>query len=222
MKNHRLRLSELFCSLQGESYLAGYRTGFIRLIGCNLRCAYCDTTFAYEGGKETSVHSIIDKVRKMQVSRLCVTGGEPLLQKNTPFLLRSLCDEGYTVSLETNGSFPIKGIPKEVIVIADYKTEGSKEAGSFLKENIPLLRAKDELKFVCSSEEDVEESVQFIRNYFPDKGADRSRYPTLTLSASFGQIEPAFLAELLLKSKLSHVRLQLQLHKLLWGNKRGV
>ncbi len=224
MKNQYVQVREIFRSLQGESYLAGFPCGFIRLTGCNLRCGYCDTTFSYEGGVKMSFYSIMEEVRSMDVQYLCVTGGEPLMQKETPLLLHTLTDAGFLVSLETNGSLPLADVPEEVMIIADYKTKGSREGGSFLEENIPLLKPRDELKFVCSSHVDAEESFTFIRRFFPYReGATAEKsYPRLTLSPVFGQMEPAYLAELLLQSRLPHLRLQLQLHKLLWGERRGV
>jgi len=209
-----LKISEIFFSLQGETSRAGLPTVFVRLTGCPLRCVWCDTEHAFSGGNKMSLDAILEEVRGYGVPHVCVTGGEPLAQKDCLALLRALCDAAYAVSLETSGALDISGVDARVARIVDLKAPGSGESGKNRWQNVELLTPHDELKFVLKDRADYEWARQVIR--------DR-RLETvcpLLVSPVQGEVDPQELAEWVLADRLP-VRFQLQLHKLLWGNMRG-
>jgi len=210
----RLRITEIFYSLQGESSLMGWPTVFVRLTGCPLRCGYCDTAYAFTGGENKSLDEILADVARHQSRHVCVTGGEPLAQKNCMELLRRLCDAGYVVSLETSGALDISVVDPRVIRIVDIKTPASGESGKNLYSNIDCLSARDEVKFVICNREDYEWARDVLKQY------DLSARCTVLFSPVFG-LAPADLAGWILQDHLP-VRFQIQLHKYLWGDKRGV
>ena len=210
----RLRLTEIFCSLQGESRSVGWRTAFVRLTGCPLRCRYCDTAYAFHGGEWWSIDAVLDEVAKHQVSHVCVTGGEPLAQKRCLGLLTALCDAGYEVSLETSGAMDIAPVDPRVIRVMDLKTPGSGEAARNLWSNIDVLTPHDQIKFVLCSRDDYE----WARAILLERGlSDRCE---VLMSPSQAELAPATLADWILADRLP-VRFQLQLHKVLWGDQPG-
>jgi len=209
-----LRINEIFHSLQGETSRVGLPTVFIRLTGCPLRCTYCDTSYAFQEGETLALQEILDKVAQFHPRYVTVTGGEPLAQKNCLPLLRQLCDAGYSVSLETGGAMDISKVDSRVSRILDIKTPGSGEVGKNRWKNLEFLTPHDEVKFVLCGEEDYLWAKHVLSEKRP---ADRC--PVL-LSAAQDQLEPARLAEWILRDNLP-VRLQIQLHKLLWGEGRG-
>jgi len=209
-----LKISEIFFSLQGETSSAGLPTVFVRLTGCPLRCVWCDTEHAFSGGNKMPLDAILEEVRGYGVPHVCVTGGEPLAQKDCLALLNALCDAAYDVSLETSGALDISGVDARVARIVDLKAPGSGESGKNRWQNVELLTPHDELKFVLKDRADYEWARQVIR--------DR-RLETvcpLLVSPVQGEVDPQELAEWVLADRLP-VRFQLQLHKLLWGNMRG-
>ncbi len=209
-----LRVTEIFHSIQGESSRVGLPTVFIRLTGCPLRCVWCDTEYAFSGGELQSVAAIMRRVAEFDCNSICVTGGEPLAQKNCLPLLVALCDAGYSVSLETSGALDIGGIDFRVARIVDLKAPGSGEAARNRWENIELLKAKDELKCVIASREDYDWAVSACR-----QRRLFERCPVL-FSPVQGQLDPAQLAQWILDDRLP-LRFQLQLHKVLWGSAQG-
>jgi 7-carboxy-7-deazaguanine synthase len=209
-----LRLTEIFFSLQGESTLSGLPTIFVRLTGCPLRCGYCDTAYAFKGGQKYTFSDILTQLQSYPCKRICVTGGEPLAQKAClPFLV-FLSDEGYSVSLETSGAIDISQIDPRIMIVMDLKTPDSSEESKNIYENIAHLKAKDQIKFVICSEKDYEWSKHILKTYSIPQGVE------ILFSPSFGQVEPVWLAESILKDGLE-VRLQIQLHKLLWQDSQG-
>lgn len=210
----RLKITEVFLSLQGETDLVGWPTVFIRLTGCPLRCGYCDTTYSFTGGEWRTVDGLLDETAGHGVRHVCVTGGEPLAQKNCLPLLARLCDAGYTVSLETSGALDIGAVDPRVIRIVDLKTPGSGEQARNLWSNVPLLTARDQVKFVLCGREDYE----WARARIAEHGL--AQRCTVLFSPSFEQLPARELADWILADRLP-VRLQLQLHKVLWGNERG-
>ena len=210
----RLRLTEIFLSLQGEARTVGWPTVFVRLTGCPLRCQYCDTAYAFHGGEWWDMDAILAEVAKHGVKHVCVTGGEPLAQKRCLNLLRALCDAGYEVSLETSGAMDVSAVDPRVSRVVDLKTPGSMEVSRNLLSNIPLLTAKDQVKFVVCSRADYEWARAMCAEH-----ALTSRCEVL-FSPSFDEVAPRELAEWILEDKLP-VRFQMQLHKQLWGDARG-
>lgn len=210
----RLRITEIFHSLQGETSRVGLPTTFIRLTGCPLRCGYCDTAYAFHGGQSHTLDAILATVKDFGARHVTVTGGEPLAQRGCLDLLAALCDAGYDVSLETSGALDISAVDGRVSRIVDIKTPGSGEMGRNLWSNLLYLRAHDELKFVLCDRADYE----WARDLIAQRGLT-ALCPVL-MSPSFGQLEPRQLAEWILADRLS-VRMQLQLHKLLWGDVPG-
>jgi 7-carboxy-7-deazaguanine synthase len=209
-----LRVTEIFHSIQGESSRVGLPTVFVRLTGCPLRCLWCDTAYAFGGGELLSLADILRRVAGFDCVTVCVTGGEPLAQKNCLPLLAALCDAGRSVSLETSGALDIGGIDQRVARIVDLKAPGSGEVAKNRWENLDLLTAQDELKFVLASREDYDWAVAACRS----RGLF-GRCPVL-FSPVQGQLEPAQLAQWILDDRLP-LRFQLQLHKVLWGNAQG-
>ena len=205
-----LRVTEIFLSLQGESSRVGLPTVFVRLTGCPLRCGYCDTEYAFTGGETMDLPAILNRVAKLHAHYVCVTGGEPLAQKNCAALLAALCDAGYSVSLETSGALDISAIDARVSRIVDIKTPGSGEVEKNRWENLAALVPSDEVKFVLCDEADYQWAKQVLaEHHLAEK--------TLVLfSPVHGQLNPAQLADWILRDQL-RVRLQVQLHKILWG-----
>lgn len=209
-----LRITEIFYSLQGETSRVGLPTVFVRLTGCPLRCTYCDTAYAFTGGQSMTLQEVMEQVQGNSTRYVTVTGGEPLAQKNCLPLLRMLCDAGYHVSLETSGALDVSAVDKRVMKILDIKTPASGEAEKNLWSNLDLLSAHDEIKFVLCDEADY----LWAREILLEKNL-AARCAVL-FSPAQGQLQPAELADWILRDTLP-VRLQVQLHKLLWGNVSG-
>ena len=209
----RLRISEIFYSLQGESDTSGIPTVFVRLAGCPLRCTWCDTEYAFSGGSWMSLDEIVGKVAEHRAHYVTVTGGEPLAQKSCRALLTMLCDAGYRVSLETGGALDLSGVDKRVTCVMDLKPPASGECHRNLYENIEHLKAGDQIKFVISGREDYEWARDLVRGRnLPDE--------CQVLFSPVWGTDAAALAEWILSDHLA-VRFQLQLHKLLWGERPG-
>ncbi len=210
----RLKLTEIFLSLQGESTLVGWPTVFIRLTGCPLRCQYCDTAYAFHGGQWHSLDQVLEQVRAFGVRHVCVTGGEPLAQKACLPLLGALCDAGYVVSLETSGAIDIAMVDPRVIRVVDIKTPGSAEMARNRWDNLALLKEQDQVKFVLCSREDYDWARGIVEQY------GLTARCTVLFSPSQGQLQPTQLADWIVADRLP-LRMQLQLHKILWGNEPG-
>ena len=210
-----LRINEIFFSLQGESSRVGLPTVFIRLTGCPLRCGYCDTAYAFHDGKTRTIDDVLAEVGQHKSKTVCVTGGEPLAQKNCLTLLAKLCDLGYSVSLETSGAIDISAVDPRVSRIVDIKTPGSGEVDKNRWENLPLLKRDDEIKFVITSEADYRWAVALL-----EEKKLASLAPVL-FSPAFKEVRYEQLAAWILRDGL-RVRMQIQLHKIIWGEKRGV
>ena len=210
----QLRVTEVFYSLQGEALFAGWPTAFIRLTGCPLRCVYCDTAYAFNGGERRSIQDLLNAVADHDVGHVCVTGGEPLAQKPCLPLLRALCDAGYNVCLETSGAMDIAAVDPRVHRIVDLKTPASGEMARNRWSNMDLLTAADCLKFVICDRGDFDWARDTLRER---RLAERC---PVYFSPSFGQLAADELAGWILAEHLP-VRLQLQLHKLLWGDEPG-
>jgi 7-carboxy-7-deazaguanine synthase len=210
----RLRITEIFFSLQGESATAGYPTLFVRLTGCPLRCQYCDTEYAFQGGEWKSLPAIMEQVTRYQTRYITVTGGEPLAQKNCQDLLRQLCDADYHVSLETSGAVDIADVDPRVIKVMDLKTPGSGEVERNLYNNLQHLGSRDQVKFVICNRADYDWSVAMLKTH------DLLTYCEVLFSPSQDQQNATELADWILHDQLP-VRMQIQLHKLLWGNEPG-
>ncbi|NOR46350.1 MAG: 4Fe-4S cluster-binding domain-containing protein [Candidatus Delongbacteria bacterium] len=211
-----IKVNEIFKSLQGESSYMGLPCVFVRLTGCNLRCDWCDTQYAYDEGTEYTAEALISIIEKFNVKLVEFTGGEPLLQKNKLIpIMEHLLSKDYKILLETNGSILVKDIPEEVVKIIDIKLKGSGEGGTFLAKNLNLIRKKDEIKFVLSSIFDYNEMKDIIiKNHLEES-------KSILVSRVFGsEITDEQIAEKLLKDGLT-VRYQIQLHKLIWGDKKG-
>lgn len=209
-----LKITEIFYSLQGESTLVGLPTVFIRLTGCPLRCHYCDTTYAFKGGKRLTIEQILSEVANYQCTHICVTGGEPLAQKNCIELLQTLCQLGYQVSLETSGALDISAVDPRVIKVMDLKTPASGEVEKNNLNNLQYLTTHDQLKFVICDENDYQWAKDQIKQYQLLEQCE------LLFSPSQDQLAPDTLADWILKDHLM-VRFQLQLHKILWNNAVG-
>lgn len=210
----QLRITEIFYSLQGETSRVGLPTVFIRLTGCPLRCTYCDTAYAFSGGKNMSVAEVLTQVAESSPRYVTVTGGEPLAQKNCLPLLAALCDAGYEVSLETGGALDISEVDPRVMRVVDIKTPASGELEKNRWENIPQLTGRDEIKFVLCDEADYQWAKQIIQQF---QLVDKC---TVLFSPVHGTMNVTQLAEWILRDHLP-VRLQVQLHKLLWNNAPG-
>lgn len=210
----RLKITETFVSIQGEADAVGWPTLFVRLTGCPLRCVYCDTQYSFYGGEWRTLDELLDIARASGVRHVCVTGGEPLAQKSCLELLAALCDAGFSVSLETSGALDIAGVDPRVSRVVDLKTPGSGEVARNKLANLDVLTPHDQLKFVLCSRADYE----WARDLLQQRAAP---LPAQVLfSPVWGQLEPRDLADWILADRLP-VRLQVQLHKYLWGNEPG-
>jgi 7-carboxy-7-deazaguanine synthase len=211
-----LKICEVFKSIQGESSCSGRICSFVRLAGCNLRCRWCDTAYAWEGGTDRTAGSIVSEAKAHGTSLVEITGGEPLLQPETPLLCEMFIEAGYTVLVETNGSIDISPVPPRVIRIVDIKTPSSGHENSFLDENYRALRLIDECKFVISDRIDFDWSMDIVR---------KKNLNTIVSNVIFSPVVkacvPDQLAEWIIEEK-APVRLGIQLHKIIWGDKRGV
>lgn len=211
----RLKITEIFYSLQGEALNIGLPTVFVRLTGCPLRCDYCDTAYAFTGGEWMDIDAIIDELKQYDTSHITVTGGEPLAQKSCIVLLQQLCDLGYDVSLETSGAIMVDQVDERVVKILDVKTPGSIEDSKNKLENFAFLQAGDQVKFVICDENDYLWSKQFIAQHQLENKCE------ILFSPSYQQLDATTLADWILRDQLN-VRFQIQLHKYLWGDKPGV
>ncbi len=210
-----LRINEIFYSLQGETRTVGIPTVFVRLTGCPLRCIYCDTAYAFHKGDILTQDEVLARVGSYGARYVTVTGGEPLAQPNCISLLEKLCDQGYEVSLETGGAMSIENVDSRVVTVLDLKTPGSNECDRNLESNIKFLKPEDQVKFVICDRRDYEWAKARC-----DQFDLRSRVSDILFSPSFGQVSYKELAEWILADKL-RVRMQLQLHKLVWGDQPG-
>ncbi len=209
-----LRITEIFYSLQGETSRVGLPTVFIRLTGCPLRCTYCDTSYAFSGGQTTTLSDILRQVEAFAPRYVTVTGGEPLAQKNCLPLLKALCDAGYQVSLETSGALDIAGVDARVMCVLDIKTPASGESTKNHLENLAQLTSKDEIKFVLCNHADYQWAKQIIAKH------NLTERCAVLLSPTHGGLSATQLAEWILRDRLA-VRMQVQLHKILWDNAAG-
>ncbi len=209
-----LRITEIFYSLQGESNTVGIPTVFIRLTGCPLRCVYCDTAYAFTGGKKVKITEIIAQAEQFETQYITVTGGEPLAQPACLELITQLLDKGFIVSLETSGAIDISEVDSRAVKVMDLKTPGSGELSKNLYQNIAFLNAKDQVKFVIGSDEDYDWSKAALAEYQLPGRCD------ILFSPVMGQQNPTELAEKILRDRLP-VRFQIQLHKLLWDDAQG-
>ena len=210
----QLRITEIFYSLQGEARTVGLPTVFVRLTGCPLRCGYCDTEYAFKGGERLGLQQVLARVAAFEPRYVTVTGGEPLAQRECLALLRSLCDAGYEVSLETSGALDVAEVDPRVSTVMDLKTPGSGEVERNRYANIEHLRAGDQVKFVICDEADYRWSCEQIEAYELDRRCE------VLFSPCHGELSPRQLADWILRDRLP-VRFQMQLHKLLWGDEPG-
>ncbi|MBP2674006.1 MAG: hypothetical protein H6Q84_846 [Deltaproteobacteria bacterium] len=211
-----LTVTEIFAGIQGETSFSGYPFAFVRLTGCNLRCRYCDTTYAYDSGREFSLEDVVSRVTAFGLSRACVTGGEPLLQEEALPLVEALLDRGHRVLVETNGTVPLDRLDPRAVKIMDVKCPSSGEHGKMLWTNFPSLGDRDEVKFVIGTMEDYKYAKEVLARHRGD-----SRWEVL-FSPAFGFLPPGKLAGWILEDALD-VRFQLQIHKVVWGpERRGV
>jgi 7-carboxy-7-deazaguanine synthase len=210
----QLRITEIFHSLQGESKTVGLPTVFVRLTGCPLRCQYCDTAYAFHGGKTLEFDAILKQIKAYDCKHICITGGEPLAQPACTALLSLLADQGYLVSLETSGARDISEVDNRTLIVMDLKTPDSKESDKNKLTNLDYLKPTDHIKFVICSRNDYEWASQMITEHALTTRAE------VLFSPSFEELSPKTLAEWILKDKLP-VRFQLQLHKILWNDAPG-
>ena len=209
-----LIVNEIFYSIQGESLSSGLPTIFIRLTGCPLRCQYCDTSYAFTEGKKKSFEKIIEEIKKYKCMNVTITGGEPLSQKNTKDFINLLISDSYNVSVETSNAVSIKNINDAAIIVLDIKTPDSNESDKNLIENYKFLKKCDQIKFVICSKSDYQWAKDYINKY------ELNEICNIIMSPSFGEMDIQMLAEFMLKDNLP-VRLQTQLHKLIWNDQRG-
>lgn len=210
----RLKITEIFRSLQGEGDAVGYPTVFVRLTGCPLRCHYCDTAYAFGGGEWMSLDDILERVTALQARHVCVTGGEPLAQRECLALLTRLCDAGHRVSLETSGALPLAGVDERVAKVVDVKTPASGESHRNRYADLAQLGPADQVKFVICDRDDYEWSRARVHELA------LMRHTMVLFSPSHEQLAARQLADWILEDRLE-VRLQVQLHKILWGNEPG-
>ncbi len=206
----RLKITEVFLSIQGEASDVGWPTVFVRLTGCPLRCGYCDTAYAFHGGRWMSFDELLAEIGTYGVARVCVTGGEPLAQRNCREFLKRLCDAGYRVSLETSGALDVSAIDPRVVKVMDLKTPGSGESSRNLMGNLASLRPDDIIKFVICDRPDYDWARSLVESGRLPPGRE------IFFSPSWAQLGPRDLAEWVLADRLP-VRIQVQLHKILWG-----
>lgn len=214
--NHKegLKITEIFFSLQGESSFVGLPTIFVRLTGCPLRCQYCDTAYAFHGGSRMSIDTIISKIKTYPTRYICITGGEPLAQKQVLILIKQLCDLNYSVSIETSGALSIAEVDQRASRVVDFKTPGSGEMAKNLMGNIDYLTQNDQVKWVICNRQDYEWAKEMLNNY------PKLKQVECLMSPSYEQLEAKELAAWILEDGLQ-VRLQVQLHKILWGDEPG-
>ena len=212
LNNMTLNITEIFYSLQGEAREVGIPTVFVRLTGCPLRCNYCDTAYAFKGNNPLSIEQILAEISKYKTHYICVTGGEPMAQSNCLGLLDTLIEKGYKVSMETSGSIDISKVNKNVSIVMDLKTPSSTEQHQNRYENITLLENKDQLKFVIASRLDFDWCCSILEDY--------EVLSDVLFSPVYESLKPAQLADWILEKQLN-VRLQVQLHKILWGDEKG-
>ncbi len=214
-RERRLRITEIFYSLQGESRPVGYPTAFVRLTGCPLRCTYCDTAYAFHGGIRLTLNEILQQVAGYGARNVCVTGGEPLAQRRCPDLLSALCDAGYDVSLETSGALAIDAVDPRVCIVLDLKTPASGEGERNLWSNLEHLKPDDQIKFVICDRADYEWACAMLTQH------DLTGRCPVLFSPAWGDEDFArHVAEWILADRLE-VRFQVQLHKILWGDRPG-
>lgn len=211
-----VRLTEIFFSLQGEGRFTGLPTVFVRLTGCPLRCNYCDTEYAFHGGEVHHIADVLDQVAAYGAKHVCVTGGEPLAQRKACLTLcESLSDRGMSVSIETSGAMPVEGVDPRVCIVLDLKTPSSGECHRNLYENVPLLRVEDQVKFVIADRDDYNWCCsQLIQHDLVTRGVE------ILFSPSNDVLAPRTLAQWIIEDKLE-VRMQLQMHKYIWGDETG-
>ncbi|MBT7408782.1 MAG: 7-carboxy-7-deazaguanine synthase QueE [Methylococcales bacterium] len=210
----RLKITEIFYSLQGEGKTAGIPTTFIRLTGCPLRCSYCDTTYAFQGGEMMTVDEVLSVVKRHSTQYVTVTGGEPLAQKTVIDLMVLLLENDLIVSLETSGALSLKNVPENIVKVVDVKTPSSGEEAKNLFDNFNFLSSKDQIKFVIGSQLDYEWSKKILIQYQLNSICD------VLFSPVASQLSPRTLADWILQDQL-FVRFQIQLHKVLWGDVPG-
>ncbi len=211
-----LTVTEIFAGIQGETSYSGLPFAFVRLTGCNLRCRYCDTTYAYDSGREFPLEEVVSRIDAFGLRRVCVTGGEPMLQGSAPSLVKTLLDRGHMVLVETNGTVPLSPLDPEAVKIMDVKCPASGEHGKMLWSNFGHLTDRDEVKFVITTAEDYRYAKDVLKRY-----RGKARWGVL-FSPAFGFLPPEKLAGWILEDALD-VRLQLQIHKFVWGpDRRGV
>jgi 7-carboxy-7-deazaguanine synthase len=220
-KAEKLRITEIFASIQGESTSVGMPTVFVRLTGCPLRCQYCDTAYAFSGGERMLLDEVSTKVKAFNLKQVTVTGGEPLAQKSCLSLLSKLCDQGYKVSLETSGALDISEVDPRVVKVMDIKTPASDEVSKNRWENISYLREQDQVKFVICNQSDYVWAKNIVAEHQLRDRCEVLFSPMMEVEGSNAEpLEPKLLAEWIVQDQLD-VRFQLQLHKILWGNVAG-
>ena len=212
LNNTTLNITEIFYSLQGEAKEVGIPTVFVRLTGCPLRCNYCDTAYAFKGNNPLSIQHILDEIAQYNTQYVCVTGGEPMAQSNCLKLLDELIDNDYKVSMETSGSIDIAPVNSKVSIVMDIKTPSSTEEHQNRYENLSILKNKDQLKFVIASRSDFDWCTEMLENHEVES--------EVLFSPVYESLKPVELADWILEKKLN-VRLQVQLHKILWGDQKG-
>ena len=212
LNNTTLNITEIFYSLQGEAREVGIPTVFVRLTGCPLRCNYCDTAYAFKGNNPLSIQHILDEIAQYNTQYVCVTGGEPMAQSNCLKLLDALIENDYKVSMETSGSIDIAPVNSKVSIVMDIKTPSSTEEHQNRYENLSILKNKDQLKFVIASRSDFDWCTKILENHEVES--------EVLFSPVYESLRPVELADWILEKKLN-VRLQVQLHKILWGDQKG-